>query len=307
METKIGATSLESQESLEDDMKTSVKDLAKVYDKQLSTTQVKESIEITRVDNDLHKSSPREESREVITNNIQKISESELYTSTSDKYIKSGHDTSIKVDDLTSLSMEKDAALDFHLKKVNSQQSISFDKSSEALDERNLRDDSGSTKPDSLEVLVDKSEIEDTEKFAELDNDLEGRSIDSLDRVESMKNFKTEEESYYREVIKHSNEQNEVTTATAKIEKESPIYHPQEQIQDIVWEVSVQSHPESELSERVEEIMPLKYSQTPHDITDITRKAIPSEAKDDSFQFNLSQKNQNGKSSKVDKQCLVLY
>lgn len=130
-------------------------------------------------------------------------------------------------------------------KLIESQQSISSDRSGDMLEEQNYRDDSHSTKPDSMEVLVDKSEIEDSEKFADLDQELERRSIDSLD---------------IDDLPKLANSDDEFIEGTRKFKEDEPIVNlPYEQIPDTVWEVSLESHSEKFI-EKTHEIFPVQHS-----------------------------------------------
>lgn len=93
---------------------------------------------------------------------------------------------------------------------------------------------------DSLEVHVDKSEIEDSEKMTDLDGtDIETKSMDSLNAIDSSpKAFDSDER---RKDLKFpSEEEKEVV---------SPIKQPEEHVQNIIWEAPVQSQM---LEERVE-------------------------------------------------------
>lgn len=109
----------------------------------------------------------------------------------------------------------------------------------------------GSTsKPDSMEVHVDKSEIEDSEKLAELDQDatdIETKSLDSLNAVEMSPKFIMDDgipeitvttSGIQRRISEESDEY-----APKKPTLDSPINVPEEHVEDTVWEVSIQNQP----------------------------------------------------------------
>lgn len=83
---------------------------------------------------------------------------------------------------------------------------------------------------DSLEVHVDKSEIEDSEKMTDFDaTDIETKSLDSLNAIDSSpKSF---------DMI--TDEKLKISKFTPELE--SPIKQPEEHIPDIIWETPVQS------------------------------------------------------------------
>ncbi|XP_063910772.1 titin-like isoform X7 [Zophobas morio] len=122
----------------------------------------------------------------------------------------------------------------------------------------------GSTsKPDSMEVHVDKSEIEDSEKLADLDQDatdLETKSLDSLNAVEmSPKSATFVDDSIPEITVTLSGKQRRISEESdeyapksdKKTELDSPIHVPEEHVEDTVWEVSVQSQPEAHFDEKV--------------------------------------------------------
>lgn len=251
--------------------KTSVKDLAKGYEKQLGNVIAGQRIgqspaELKGFVLDKHVIEEYKEQREVedqgeIVDFMEVTKPIEVTHKVEDQ---------ISVSSLPHIETHKETEVDTQPKTLESQPSVSSDKSGDLVDDQNFRDDSYSTKPDSMEVLVDKSEIEDTEKLAELDQDFEGKSIDSLDSEISPKlsqfgdeaipeitvtlsgkqrRISEESDEYAEKEIKKS-----ISTVTEKSDAESPIKVPEERIQDTVWEVS-ESHQEAAFEEKVEDFV----------------------------------------------------
>lgn len=141
--------------------------------------------------------------------------------------------------------------------------SLGSEQSSSSDVDKMTRNESTS-KPDSMEVHVDKSEIEDSEKLAELDQDatdLETKSLDSLNAVEmSPKSTYSIDEAIPEITVTLSGKQRRISEESdeyaPKAEKkpadlDSPINVPEEHVEDTVWEVSVQSQPEARFDEKV--------------------------------------------------------
>ncbi|KDR18944.1 hypothetical protein L798_07346 [Zootermopsis nevadensis] len=110
------------------------------------------------------------------------------------------------------------------------------------------------TKPsDSLEVHVDKSEIEETEKMCDIEEDIkgvdpnrtEGEVIPSITVTLS---GKQKRDSCSQGESEDTASESDVTP------EEHPLYQPEEHVHDTVWEVPVQEQPESLLKETVEDI-----------------------------------------------------
>ncbi|KAJ8951609.1 hypothetical protein NQ318_012279 [Aromia moschata] len=252
--------------------KTSVKDLARGYEKQLGDVIAGQRIgqmpaelkgfvlEKHKYDND----GSKEESQSDLEVDLIKDETHKLDSLTH----KTEDQFSVSI--FTHSETHKETEIDSQPKTFESQQSISSDKSAELLDEQ--KEDSHSTKPDSMEVLVDKSEIEDTEKLTELDQDYEAKSVDSLEAESSPKSNLVEDgipeirftlSGEQRRISEESDdyivkpEITESSSVTQKSEVESPIRLPKEYVQDTVWEVSVESHP-VKFDERAEDILDQK-------------------------------------------------
>ena len=113
-----------------------------------------------------------------------------------------------------------------------------------------------------MEVHVDKSEIEDSEKLADLDQDatdLETKSLDSLNAVEmSPKSATFVDDSIPEITVTLSGKQRRISEESdeyapksdKKTELDSPIHVPEEHVEDTVLEVSVQSQPEAHFDEK---------------------------------------------------------
>ncbi|KAG5895832.1 hypothetical protein JTB14_038262 [Gonioctena quinquepunctata] len=256
--------STESREEKREDerVKTSVKDLAKGYEKQLGNVIAGHKI-----------GQPPIETKGFVLDKLIKGTAEEREKSPHDivDFIEVTHpktpgldENTHKAEDGLSISPftqnETHKEIEVERQILESQQSVSSDRSCEMT-----KDDSHSTKPDSMEVLVDKSEIEDTEKIAELDQDLEGRSTDSHETESPKMNLDDEGipeitftlSGKQRRISEESDEYADHQTKPPVEEKsgaESPIKVPQESVQNTVWEVSVESHSGNEFEERVEEI-----------------------------------------------------
>lgn len=262
--------------------KTSVKDLAKGYEKQLGNVIAGQRIgqspaELKGFVLDKHVIEESKEQKEAEGGQAEIVDFVEVAKPTEvDETTHKPDLTAHKVEDQISVSSlphtetHKETEVDTQPKTFESQPSVSLDKSGELVDEQNFRDDSYSTKPDSMEVLVDKSEIEDTEKLADLDQDFEGKSIDSLDGEISPKLSQFGDEAIpeitvtlsgkQRRISEESDEYAEkeskepISPVTEKSDVESPIKVPEERIQDTVWEVS-ESHQEAAFDEKVEDFV----------------------------------------------------
>lgn len=138
------------------------------------------------------------------------------------------------------------------------------------------------TKPDSMEVHVDKSEIEDSEKLADLDQDatdLETKSLDSFNAIEmSPKSLNFVEEPIPEITVtlsgmqKRMSEESDEYAPKEDKKKESPINQPEQRVEDIVWEVSVQSHPEGQFNEKVTAIEAAALEKLEDDLSLSTRE-----------------------------------
>lgn len=161
---------------------------------------------------------------------------------------------------------------------TESEQSVFSDHSLD-LGNANYKEDLTSKPSDSMEVHVDKSEIEDSEKIADLDQDatdVETKSLDSLNATEisPKTSFYTEDNipeitislSGKQRRISEESEDSEEKAVKKEATKEvigksgsgTPIHQPEEHIQDTVWEVSVQSQDQPIFEERTSEIPPTK-------------------------------------------------
>lgn len=112
------------------------------------------------------------------------------------------------------------------------------------------KEDSTSKPSDSMEVHVDKSEMEDSEKITDVDQDvtdLETKSLESLNAIEE----NVLEVSIPKHIAEDSNKY-DACQKNSDAEKVIPhtVFLPEEHIQDTVWEVSVESQPEK-FEERV--------------------------------------------------------
>lgn len=139
---------------------------------------------------------------------------------------------------------------------TESDQSISSERSMEfgGVDEiiPTYREDSVSKPTDSMEVHVDKSEIEDSEKGTDVEQDatdLETKSLDSLNAAD----YHVPEITFtlsgkQRRISSEDESEREL------VPKETQICQSQQRTEDIVWEVSVESEPHTKFDERAFEI-----------------------------------------------------
>nr|CAI5853502.1 unnamed protein product [Callosobruchus analis] len=226
-------------ESQEEEKQRSVKGLAKEYEKQLGNVIAGQRIGQTS----------SETAKFVL--DTQKVQEEKLRRLSTESH------STVEKTQASSIDSHKELEIDVGYKMVESQQSISSDKSADMPDEQNYKDDSHSTKPDSMEVLVDKSEIEDTEKIAELDQELEGRSIASLDAEDARPH---EDDNIPEITITLSGKQKRMSEEDSETSDQDtqhvPVHVPQEQVHATVWEVSVELEATPEVYEKVEEIAP---------------------------------------------------
>lgn len=163
---------------------------------------------------------------------------------------------------------------------TESEQSVFSDHSID-LGNANYKEDLTSKPSDSMEVHVDKSEIEDSEKIADLEQDatdIETKSLDSLNATEiSPKTSFYTEDNIPEITISLSGKQRRISEESedseekppkkeirrktiGKSESGSPIYQPEEHIQDTVWEVSVQSQEQTIFDERASDLPVTKMS-----------------------------------------------
>lgn len=110
------------------------------------------------------------------------------------------------------------------------------------------------TKPsDSLEVHVDKSEIEETEKERDIEEDIKAMESSRIEEevipsITVTLSGKQRTDSYSQGESEDTASESDVTP------EEHPLYQPEEHIHDTVWEVPVQEQPESVAEEIVQEI-----------------------------------------------------
>lgn len=157
---------------------------------------------------------------------------------------------------------------------TESEQSVFSDHSID-LGNANYKEDLTSKPSDSMEVHVDKSEIEDSEKIADLEQDgtdIETKSLDSLNATEiSPKTSFYTEDNIPEITISLSGKQRRISEESedsegkppkkeeprkviGKSDSGSPIYQPEEHVQDTVWEVSVQSQEQPLFEEKTSEL-----------------------------------------------------
>ncbi|CAG9816366.1 unnamed protein product [Phaedon cochleariae] len=258
-----------TEHSSKEEVKSSVKDLAKGYEKQLGNVvagqrigQMPSEIKGFVLDKQkIDETKFKEQSPHDIIDFIEVTDLSSMKqdyeTHKPDLTHTVEHQSSIL--SFTQPETHKEIEIDDQQKHLESQRSVSSDRSAETIE---TRDDSYSTKPDSMEVLVDKSEIEDSEKIADLDQDIEGRSIESLDdevipeitvTLSGAQRRISEESDEYAE---KSMEIHEDASIPEKTETEEAVKLPQESFQDTVWEVSIESPSGVEFNETVEDIAP---------------------------------------------------
>lgn len=106
---------------------------------------------------------------------------------------------------------------------------------------------------DSLEVHVDKSETEETEKECDVEEDV--KAVESSRMEEEAIPSITVTLSGKQHTDSYSQGESEDTASESDVTpEEHPLYQPQEHIHDIVWEVPIQEQPESVLKEIVQDI-----------------------------------------------------
>lgn len=110
------------------------------------------------------------------------------------------------------------------------------------------------TKPsDSLEVHVDKSEIEETEKERDIEEDIKAMEFSRLDE-EAMPSITVTLSGKQRTDSYSQGESEDTASESDVTPEEHPLYRPEEHIHDTVWEVPVQEQTESVDEEIVLEI-----------------------------------------------------
>jgi hypothetical protein len=110
------------------------------------------------------------------------------------------------------------------------------------------------TKPsDSLEVHVDKSEIEETEKERDIEEDIKAMESSRLDE-EAIPSITVTLSRKQRTDSCSQGESEDTASESDVTPEEHPLYRPEEHIHDTVWEVPVQEQAESVGDETVQEI-----------------------------------------------------
>lgn len=142
---------------------------------------------------------------------------------------------------------------------TESEQSVSSERSMEfgTVDEvaPTYKDDSTSKPSDSMEVHVDKSELEDSEKVTDMEQDttdVETKSLDSLNASDDHVPEITVTLSGKQRRISEDSEENEQVQVESS--HGAQIYQSEQRTEDIVWEVSVESDPTTKFDERTFEI-----------------------------------------------------
>lgn len=135
---------------------------------------------------------------------------------------------------------------------ISSERSIEFGVADEIIP--TYRDDSVSKPSDSMEVHVDKSETEDSEKVTDMEQDatdVETKSLDSLNAAEDhVPEITVTLSGKQRRISEDSEEELEKET----LPQEAQICQSEQRTEDIVWEVSVESEPHNKFEERAYEI-----------------------------------------------------
>lgn len=145
---------------------------------------------------------------------------------------------------------------------TESDQSVSSGRSAgtASVDEVLSQTVEGTSRPgDSMEVHVDKSEIEDSEKLTEIEQDLETKSLDSLTAVSSdehIPEITVTLSGKQRRISEESDEYEDKTQKVTQSKQASKICQPEEHVQDTVWEVSIQSQPNITFEEKAIDIAP---------------------------------------------------
>ncbi|KAB0792252.1 hypothetical protein PPYR_14211 [Photinus pyralis] len=157
---------------------------------------------------------------------------------------------------------ERELEVDLQIKRSSTE-------SEKSLSERSLenlqltKDDSISRPGDSMEVHVDKSEVEDSEKITDNEQDatdIETKSLDSLNASEAPRLHATDDlipeitvtlSGKQRRISEDSDESFDapqpeapiVSPIAEKSEASSPVHHPEQHVESTVWEASVESQP----------------------------------------------------------------
>lgn len=160
----------------------------------------------------------------------------------------------------TAISMDKSVESIAKIKRsstesehsVSSERSIEFGAVNEAAP--TYRDDSTSKPSDSMEVHVDKSEIEDSEKVTDLDQDVTDQETKSLDSLN------TTDEHVPEITVTLSGRQKRIGEDEEKIEdsdvpQEARMYQSGQLTEDILWETSVESEPTTTFNETTHEMV----------------------------------------------------
>lgn len=155
-----------------------------------------------------------------------------------------------------------DATLRTKRSSTESEQSISSEKSVEfgTLDEAvpTYKEDTLSKPSDSMEVHVDKSEIEDSEKVTDIEQDatdMETKSLDSLNASEDhVPEITVTLSGKQRRISEDSEDDQQKEQDLKELEHETEICQSQQRTEDIVWEVSIESEPTTKFDERTFEI-----------------------------------------------------
>ncbi|XP_049819923.1 ankyrin-2-like isoform X3 [Aethina tumida] len=171
--------------------------------------------------------------------------------------IKTAETNDVEIDEQhTDVLERRDDISEF--KQVND--SLDIIESDKSQDDLNVTDDIAS-KLDSMEVHVDKSEIEDSEKLTEVDTDFETKSVDSFVAEQSPKGITSVDEAIPEITVTLSGKQRRISEESDEYAnkeelastKSPPINQPEEHIEETVWEVSVQS--ETHFDEKVTDIV----------------------------------------------------
>lgn len=192
------------------------------------------------------------------------------------------HKQDIKLESLSSVpsiepQIHRGTEVDSHVKpsSTDSEKSLTPDRSLDLVDINSqynevhlIKDDSISRPSDSMEVHVDKSEVEDSEKITDNDQDatdIETKSLDSLNAIEagSRLSFNLDEQipeitvtlsGKQRRISEDSEESLDdakqdpriISPILEKSEVISPVCHPEEHVDNTVWEAPIQSQPSFE-------------------------------------------------------------
>lgn len=237
-----------TEEDITQDTPSSVKDLTKMFQSATIKETISETVQLEHESEILHESAVE----------TSHAAESEQFesslTESSEDIKKEAYDLELSKDDVepkseiksTTESVEQEPCMKQY--STESDHSISSERSLElgsigdvphlhdAHEGFHYKSDSMSKPSDSLEVHVDKSETEDSEKITDIDGDFTSKS------------HSFEMRSYGS--LEH-HEEHDVKVVDKPLS--SPINQPKEHIPDTVWEV-VQSQPSHEIEESVSEI-----------------------------------------------------